>query len=318
MLTLFILPRRGLYQLTICQSCGHIFECANCDAKLVTYRKSDGSLELFCHQCQTHFDYPDKCPKCGSTEITSKYGAIDELVEVLEHRYKRVVRFDKIKSTKKSLSPQKISQVEQTEIFVTTRLFDPAIIYEEFNRIIFVNAENLLASPDYLVQEDVIKSLGEVFLRTNKDTEIVFDIPNKEAPLIQQISKLGEEINEAWTIGQWYQSFLQKESALRKAFGFPPHKNILLLTTQEKKRENSFQKLKQVQLELKKYLRQMPEIEVSSPYPARFFRRKNLYSHHLLVKYPRKYDKFAELRDLIVSLGDAYKVQVRLNPRHLF
>ncbi len=318
MLKLFILPRKGLYQLTICQHCGHIFGCANCDAKLVTYRKSDRSLELFCHQCQTYYNYPTNCPECGQEQIVSKYGAIDELAETLQSQGRTVYRLDKAKTGKHLQSPKKLAVREQAEDFLTTRIFDPSLQYEEFDQIIFVNAENLLASPDYLVQEETLKNLSEVFLRAGRHTEIILDTNQTEAPLIKEICRLDKDHPQRQTVLEWYARFLPKENQLRQTFGFPPHRHILLLTTQEKHRETSFQKLKQIQLELKKYTTLFPEISVSSPYPARFFRRQNLYSQHLLIKYPRQYPKFSQLREIILSLTSAYQVQVRLNPRHLF
>ncbi len=318
MLSLFVLPRKGLYQLTLCKNCGHIFECPNCDAKLITYRGTNQILELFCNQCQTYFEYPNQCPKCASSNIISKYGAIEQLVENLIFLGRKVYRFDQAKNVKKIQSPKEIYQKKEITDFVTTRLFDPSIKYDEFDRIVFVNAENLLANPDYLVHEDTTKSLGEVFLRVSPETEIIFDAPNEEVPMIKEILKLGHSHLQNQTIFEWYYHFLQKESQLRQKFGLPPYKNVLLLTTQEKNRQNALQKLIQLRIELKKYLNQLPDIEISNPYPARFFRRKNMYSYHLLVKYPRQYPDFPKLREIIIDLSQTYQIQVRLNPRHLF
>lgn len=318
MLSLFILSRKGLYQLTICKNCNHTWECPNCDANLITYRKTDGSLELFCHQCQTNHNYPTNCSVCGYKDIVSKYGAIDDLEENMVAEGTKVYRLDLAKFNKKQTSPIDIAKMQSVDTFLTTRLYDPSLKYEEFDRIIFVNAENLLASPDYLVQEDTIKSLAEVFLRTHEDAEIIFDVINKDTSLMQKIAKLSISNPNRQTILNWYSDFLLEENQARQKFGFPPHKNVLLLTTQEKQKQNSYDKLKQIQIELKKYLPLMPELEISNPYPARFFRRKNMYSQHLLIKYPRGYSKFAQLREIITNLTEVYGIQIRLNPRHLF
>jgi len=318
MLTLLILPRKGLYQLTICKQCGHLFGCPNCDANLITYRQVANTLELFCNQCQTFFAYPDQCPQCHSKNLSSKYGGIEELVENLATLNRPVYRFDQIKNQLPADSPQEIFQKAQISYFVTTRLFDPAIAYEQFDRIVFVSAENLLANPDYLTSEEVAKNLAEVLLRVNHTAEIIFDTANSSLPLIQNLLIANTSLGIPTGIKHWYFEFLQEESKHRQQFGFPPFKNLLLLTTQEKKPDQAEIRLKQLGVELNKYTTQFPEIEVSQPYPARFFKRKNFYSYHLLVKYPRQYSRFAQFRDLIINLSQVYKVQVRLNPRHLF
>jgi len=318
MLTLLILPRKGLYQLTICRQCGHIFGCPNCDANLITYRQVANTLELFCNQCQTFFAYPDQCPQCNSKNLSSKYGGIEELVENLATLGKSVYRFDKIKTPLSISPPKTIFQQWQISYFVTTRLFDPTIAYEQFDRIVFVSAENLLANPDYLTTEEVAKNLAEVLLRVKDTTEIIFDTANANLALIQNLLLANTSLGTPAGIKRWYFDFLQHESNHRQQFGFPPFKNLLLLTTQEKKPEQAETKLQQLVVEFSKYLTHFPEVEISKPYPARFFKRKNFYSYHLLIKYPRQYSRFAQFRELIVSLSQTYNVQVRLNPRHLF
>ncbi len=318
MLTLLVLPRKGLYQLTICRQCGYRFRCPNCEANLITYRSTASTLELFCNQCQTFFAYPDRCPQCNSDNLASKYGAIEELVENLEALGEPVYRFDKVKKPLPTKSPRTLFQQSKIRYFVTTRLFDPAIAYYEFDQIIFVNAENLLANPDYLTSEEVAKSLAEVLLRVGENTTIIFDTARTDLPLINSLLEANQNFPAPESILRWYWAFLERESNLRQKFGFPPFKNLLLLTSQEKTSDRAEAKLKQLQLEFSKYLNHFPEVEISQPYPARFFKRKNFYSYHLVIKYPKQYSHFGQLRDLIATLGRVYKVQVRLNPRHLF
>jgi len=312
MKTLYIHPRKGLYQLTKCQKCGHTWGCQNCDAKLTTYRQSGGLLELLCHQCQSYYQYPSKCPECNSTEISSKYGGIDELVEELEKNLETIViRLDK------SIKIQEIENQNNTT-FVTTRVFDPAIPYPKFERIVFYQSQNLLASPDYLVQEETMKGIAEVLLKTGENTEVIFETNSKELDLFQELMKLNSDHQENEDIYNWFLKFLDKEKNIRQKYKFPPFYNLLLITTQEKFRDRSLQSLVHVKDYLNKISSELPGVSWSDPYPARFLKRKNLYSHHLLLKYPRQYENFRKLRSEIASLAELYNLQVRLNPRHLF
>jgi primosomal protein N' (replication factor Y) len=310
---LLIHPRRGLFQITKCQDCGYVFECENCDAKLVTYKKVGNNLELVCHQCQSYYSYPNKCPSCGSSRISSKYSGIDDLAEKIEKKYQtKVGRLDKINFAK-----LKKIDLEDSDVFVTTRVFDPAIDYSFFDKIVFIQADNLLASPDYLVQEDITKNLAELFLSVDAEkTTLHFDTHTPSEPFFVELAKLNVNHPSQIGVNDWFFDFLEREKKNRQMFGFPPFKNLILLTTQEKKKENAYQILERVKETLEK--EELEEVQIGSIYPAKFLKRRNMFSYHLLVKYPKQYTGLSKLKKLVYEVSGTYKLQVRLNPKHLF
>jgi primosomal protein N' (replication factor Y) len=346
---LFIHPRRGLFQLTICRNCKYIFECANCDAKLTTYRQSGDKLELVCHQCQSYYHYPAVCPKCHSNQIVSRYGGIDELEENLTKLYPaQIVRLDKVaKPTKSTVSvpqsqinqklqsnsspthpklsvptsstlqsPHFIKSQSPRTFYLTTRIFDPSLDYAKFSKIIFIQADNLLASPDYLVSEEVAKDLTEIFLQITDQTELIFDSLNPDNPFFTNFKLLNKDHPVPISPLKNYIQFLEKELHLRKTLAFPPYVNLLLFTSQETTKQKSLQLMENIKQNLSKP--NLPGISVSEPYPARFLKRKNMYSHHVLLKFPRQYSHYTELKKLAREQSELYRVQIRLNPRHLF
>jgi primosomal protein N' (replication factor Y) len=313
MAKLLIHPRRGLFQLTKCDDCGHMFECENCTAKLTTYRRTSYVLELVCHQCQSYYNYPPKCSKCGSNKVSSLFSGIDDLSGTVEKDLEqKTVRLDK--------APYNWDLFEHNkdDVFLTTRIFDPSIEYDKFSHIIFIQAENLLASPDYQVQEEVNKSLMEIFLQVNSDTEIVFDTNSKENTFFEDLIKLNKDYPKNINSLNWFKNQIEKEIKNRKDFSFPPFENLILMTTQEKKLDLSISKLKAAKDYLEKEKIELNKIRLSDIYPARFLKRKGFYSHHLLVKFPKNYDKFQRLQKDILGLKELYRLQIRLNPRHLF
>ncbi len=68
---LLFLNRRGYAPLTLCQSCGHRFECPNCTAWLVEHRFRKA---LVCHHCGHIERRPDACPECQSVESLTACG----------------------------------------------------------------------------------------------------------------------------------------------------------------------------------------------------------------------------------------------------
>ena len=303
--TLFIHPRRGLFQITQCKKCGHTFECEQCDASLVTYKTWANNMELVCHQCQSYYNYPKTCPECHSHELDSKLGGIDELANQLAAVFPDmpVLRLDK-----------KSKDDPNYSLAITTRVYDPGLEYEAFERLVFVSAQNLLASPDYLVHEDTVKSLTEVLKRTTPKQQVIFDTKSG-ADLFDNLLRLNLPEH---TLHTFYDAFLSAENHARAQFLFPPHANLILLTVQQRTRETAFSQARDTVRALQQQLATHEGVSVTSPYPARFLRRKNLYSYHILLKYPKSYPRFFDLRDIVQSLRDPYSTQVRLNPKHLF
>ena len=367
--TLYIHPRKGLFQLTRCKDCGHNFQCQNCDANLVTYRTSTYKIELICHQCQSFYSYPNKCSICASQNISSMFAGIDELINTLDSLsgqksfqfgsknaapdwFKKISTglVDKIEAETK-MAPEGVMDEEsltfsdqqtgfkiqitqnksklnilsdvlenlaQGENVVTTRVFDPQLNYFKFNKIVFVQADNLLASPDYLVQEDTHKQLAEVLARVNPESTIYFDTVSPENAFFNTLLTLNSIHPENQSVSNWYKSFLLKESGLREKFKFPPFYNLLLITSQEKDKQKSLSILHDIKNYLLTIKAELPEIEIGSPYPARFLKRKNMFSYHILLRYPKGYSRFSVLRQTVGSLALQKHLQIRLNPKHLF
>jgi primosomal protein N' (replication factor Y) (superfamily II helicase) len=309
--TLFIFPKRGLFSITKCSGCGYIWQCDHCDANLVTYRKWEKNLELVCHQCQSYYNYPLNCPKCNQLDIVSSSGGVEELVEILESESDtKVHRYDE--------KPPMANG--DSSLAVTTRIFDPSIPYSNYSYIVFVQAHNLLASPDYLVQEEIHKALLELFLSISGETEIIVDTHSPDLEFFTDLTRLNSSHEIHQSVSNWHTTFLDTENKNRELFEFPPYKNVLLITTQEKKRETALEKVQHIAqlLASQKSTGNLLDISISKPYPSRFLRRKGMYSYHILVRFPRNYMQIKQLRKFVMEEVTSLGLQVRLNPRHLF
>lgn len=313
---LLIHPRRGLFQLTTCNHCGYVFDCENCTNKLTTYRTHQTKLELVCSQCQSYYNYPKRCPKCGSDQIDSKFSGIDDLTEYIQKDLKKkVIRLDELKVFEKQQEQFVLKNKEK--VFLTTRVFDPAIDYSFFEKVVFIQAQNLIASSDYLVKEDIFKNLTELFLRLKPEAKVLFDTQSPELSFFQDFLKLNKAQNRQQIIN-WYFSFLKQEAVRRQGFLYPPHQNLVLLTSQENQLQKSIHKIKMAKSLILDKRNFFQEIKVGNYYPARFLKRKNMYSHHLLIRFEKHYPKFKSLKQFLKDVGESCNLQVRLNPSHIF
>jgi primosomal protein N' (replication factor Y) (superfamily II helicase) len=308
---LFIHARRGLFQLTKCQTCGYKFVCENCDANLTTYRMFETNMQLICNQCQSAYSYPKSCPSCHSSDLSSKFGGIEDLVETISKEYDMEVT--NLVSSKKS-----IVNIDKGKVYATTRIFDPSLDYSDFEKIVFVRAENLLAAPDYLVTEDIHNSITQLILSCSSNIEVIFDTSDPESSFFKEISQLNSSSEKQVSAIEWFSKFVQNERQNRQKFRFPPFQNLLLLTSQNKNRLKSQQQINTARQYLFSRKSEFAEIEIGSVYQAKFLRRKGMFSYHLLVRYPKQYKQFFSLQQTINFVANSNGLQVRLNPRHLF
>jgi len=72
-----LINRRGWSNFLTCQTCGHAFECPECDVTLVLHR-AEGVLT--CHHCGHREPVPRRCPSCGGVSI-ARHGAGTERLE---------------------------------------------------------------------------------------------------------------------------------------------------------------------------------------------------------------------------------------------
>ena len=76
---LLFLNRRGYAPLTLCNACGHRFQCPNCTAWLVEHRFRRA---LVCHHCGHIERRPDICPECQTEDSLTACGpGVERLAE---------------------------------------------------------------------------------------------------------------------------------------------------------------------------------------------------------------------------------------------
>jgi primosomal protein N' (replication factor Y) (superfamily II helicase) len=73
---ILLINRRGWSTHLTCRSCGHAWECPDCDVSLILHR--DGALR--CHHCGHAEPKPESCPECSSVTI-ARVGAGTQKVE---------------------------------------------------------------------------------------------------------------------------------------------------------------------------------------------------------------------------------------------
>jgi primosomal protein N' (replication factor Y) len=331
---LFIHPRRGNFRVTQCQQCRYVWYCPDCSAALVTYKNSYKTMELICHHCQNKFDYPNICPECKGSEISSFSSGIEDLEEYLGNTYKdkEIFKIDTSNSKNMEIFKQHLAQnLNTTPYYLTSKLYDPRVPYSSFKSIVFIHAQNLTTGVDYLTTEEIYYSLFSIYLQSQNivnssdvnqsksPTLLIFDTSTPELQLFQKMLLLNTINADYADILELYKTFIIEELDSRKRFHLPPYHNLLLLTQSSKKLDT----LKENMSVLHKWLKEatvemQPELEISTPYPAKMLKRQGLYTFHLLLKYPKNFKHLKELDKILKPKISDMRLQARLNPRHIF
>ncbi len=80
--SILFLNRRGYAPLTLCHSCGHRFNCLNCDAWMVDHKRT---AKLHCHHCGYEQDTPTHCPECHKPDTLIPCGpGVERVHEIIE------------------------------------------------------------------------------------------------------------------------------------------------------------------------------------------------------------------------------------------
>jgi|GEM_PF-6826679 len=259
------LKRKGYANFVFCQDCGRIFNCPRCDLALKTYKKN-GTFWLSCHHCGYQEEIPLRCPSCGGAEIKIKGMAIERIAELLLQ--KNNIFQNKIKI----ISENDQSNFKDGDIIITTMPFWRDYTEKWSKNIGFVgivNADTMLTQPNFQAFEKTFQELMLINHWSN-----FFNLPL----VVQTWSINNYAIQDA--INGNFKNFYSQEINTRKEFGYPPFRNFIKLTIQNK----NYSKLKIVSENFEKEIENIENKNIKiMPYfsPTK---RKKIFTKNYLIK----------------------------------
>ena len=165
---ILFLNRRGYSPCVMCESCGHLFECPNCDVSLTYHRRMEA---LRCHHCDFSLRMPESCPECDSSEVGRKGTGTEKLETHLEELYPRatVARLDRDTSKGKGLR-RLIGKFRRREIdlLVGTQMVTKGHDFPHVTLVGAVLADMSLNFPDFRSAERTFQLLTQVAGRAGR------------------------------------------------------------------------------------------------------------------------------------------------------
>ena len=167
---ILFLNRRGYSSFVMCNKCGYVAKCPDCDVSL-TYHKEDNLLK--CHYCGRQFRVFDNCPKCKSPYI--RQGRVGD--QQVEARLKqlfpdvRVLRMD-ADTTQTKDGLLKILDAfgkREAQILVGTQMLAKGHDFPYVTLVGILNGDQSLHYDNYLAAEKTFQLLTQVAGRSGRD-----------------------------------------------------------------------------------------------------------------------------------------------------
>lgn len=211
---ILFLNRRGFSSFMMCNKCGYVAKCPDCDVSL-TYHKEDNLLK--CHYCGRQFHVFDKCPKCKSQYIRQGRVGDQQIEARLKEHFPdvKVLRMDAdTTQTKDGLI--KILEAfsnREAQILVGTQMLAKGHDFPYVTLVGILNGDQSLYFSNYLSAEKTFQLLTQVAGRSGRDKQsgkVILQTSTPKHYCLQYASK------------QDYLGFYKREINLREASEFPP------------------------------------------------------------------------------------------------
>ena len=305
--------RRGYSQQVICRDCGYVARCENCDVTL-NYHRDTGVLK--CHYCGSAYKMLSACPECGSVNLSYSGAGTQKIVAELKQLFpnEEILRMDNDTTRNKEghFKILKEFSEKKARFLVGTQMVAKGHDFPSVTLVGILDADMSLYFSDYRSTERTFQLLTQVAGRSgraNKKGKVVLQTYNPENVTLQQ------------AISYDYESFFQRERAMRKATGFPPYALVLRVMIESEDDSEAMSTLKSVYGELKEiYEKNQENFLFFNKMRSPVKKINNKYRYQVLMRLVGEYE---EIKNSIYQNSLANKsaktlVYVEENPSNLY
>jgi primosomal protein N' (replication factor Y) len=284
---ILLINRRGWSTHLTCRSCGHAWECPNCDVSLILHR--DGALR--CHHCGHAEPTPASCPECSSVTIarvgsgTQRVEAeLNDLLAPLE-----VFRLDS-DSAAGSGHTDVLRRFEAAEsgVLVGTQMVAKGHDFPDVTLSVILDADGALRLPDFRSEERTFALITQLAGRSGRGDaggRVLVQALATGAPSIRYAAK-----HDA-------RGFLGEELERRRSLRYPPFSHLIeigLASADEKRAEVSAEAVRELVAD-----RLGANDDLLGPAPL--FRLRGKHRRRLLLKTERRHHAVAAVREAVRS-----------------
>ncbi|HVW60886.1 MAG TPA: primosomal protein N' [Puia sp.] len=221
--------RRGYSPYQVCEVCGWIPQCRNCDVSLNFHKLTN---KLHCHYCGTVYPPLNTCAACGNHKFVQRNFGTERIEEYLEDLFPkaRIARMDIDSVRGKTAHDSLIQQFEQQriDVLVGTQMVVKGLDFMHVDLVGILDADGILSFADFRVNERAFQLMEQVSGRAGRmdgQGKVLIQVANTAHPVLGYVR------------AHDYKLFFQHEIAARQQFFYPPFSRIILVTFRHKTKE---------------------------------------------------------------------------------
>lgn len=281
--------RRGYSPYQVCQTCGWIPHCKNCDVSL-TYHKT--KAKLACHYCGTAYPLVHTCEACGNHHFVQQNFGTERIEEELQEIFSqaKIARMD-VDSVKGKHGHDALIQLfeqKRIDILVGTQMVVKGLDFENVELVGILDADAILGFTDFRVNERGFQLMEQVSGRAGrKDVhgKVLIQVRNIQHPVLQKVKQHD------------YKGFFSTEIEARKHFFYPPFSRIINITFRHKNLEVVTGAAQFFANQLKSHIAQY----LVGPAQPVVNKIRNLFLMELMLKLPKDTNVINQCKHLIYT-----------------
>jgi primosomal protein N' (replication factor Y) len=283
--------RRGFAPWLTCRSCGHHWNCPNCDVSLIVHRHSG---RLVCHHCAHSEALPRVCADCDSTTLSQAGVGTEQVEALLAERLApaSVFRLDADTAGGRGAHARILAAFGEAEsgVLVGTQMVAKGHDFPEVTLSAILDADATLRFPDFRAAERTFAMVAQLAGRSGRG-------PAGGSVIVQTLAPSAPSIVHA--AGHDSAGFLAEEVERRRALRYPPFSHLTRIVL----KAESEGRLEQAARELAGALSPLLPDDTDLLGPAPMFRVRNRHRRRLLLKATDREATVTAVRDTVERLA---------------
>jgi primosomal protein N' (replication factor Y) len=288
-----MINRRGFAPWLTCRSCGHHWDCPNCDVSLIVHRHSG---RLVCHHCAHSERAPRACPECGSTTLSQAGAGTERIEQLLAERLEPmpVLRLDSDTAAERGAHARILARFDElpSAVLVGTQMVAKGHDFPEVTLSAILDADATLRFPDFRAEERTFAMVAQLAGRSGRGEaggEVIVQTLAPNAPSIEHAARHDSA------------GFLERELTRREVLRYPPFSHLTRINLSSEREDKLEAAATSVARELRRALPKGSELLG----PAPMFRVRNRHRRRILIKAEDRGGTVTAVREVVeAKAGD--------------
>ena len=268
--------RRGYAPVLMCESCGTMADCLNCDAHMTVHAASS---RLRCHHCGAERAVPTTCASCESDALIKVGSGTERVDEFLSEKFPdyKVLRIDRDSTSRKGELQRHLAMAAsgEAQILVGTQMLAKGHDFPNVTLVGIMDADRGLFGADFRATEQMGQLIVQVAGRAgraDKPGAVLIQSRNPDHPLLHQL------------LSEGYNAFATQLLEERSTTAWPPFVHIALVRADDTERGAAFDYLDQIrQFAIQESVNPQMKVDVLGPAHAPMERVAGRYRAQLLL-----------------------------------